>query len=457
MDNHFSGSTIVSPLLAMTRSVDEQLKQARGATPAFLPLPEKRELLTTLVSLGNQIDGLLVEALGVCGDVADAEGFKTAGTWLATQTHSERSVLGGLQRLADDVTARYPLVLEGMRTGNVSVRQAEAITRSLDALGTDVSRDIKVEAEARMVAFAAEFDAHELKKLGAAILETIDPDTFEDNERQRLEDELRKAHEATRLTLRQRGDGTTRISGVIPDALAARLRTCLSAFSSPRHDTATANKAANPTGTTDNRDGADSASGDVPDNAGGNGSPAADDSPYLDPVTGKRLPHDRVLGEALCAFIEAADPTRMPIQGGAATTIIVTMDLDKLRAGVGVATAGGERIPAGEVRRLACQAGIVPAVLGGKSEILDLGRTSRLFSPAQRKALRVRYRTCIVEGCDVPGEQCEAHHHRPWSKGGPTNLEDGALACPRHHHLLHDDTYEVTFTPQGEVRLHRRC
>jgi hypothetical protein len=434
--DHLSGSTTISPLLAITRSLDEQLKQARGITPAFLPLPEKRELLVTLVEVRNLIDGLLVDALAVSGDVADAEGFKNAGAWLATHAHTERTVLGALQRLGDDVTARYPLVLEGMRNGDVSVRQAEAITRSLDALGADVSRDIKVEAEARMVAFAAEFDATELRKLGAAILEMIDPDTFEDHERQRLEDELRKAHEATRLTLKTRGDGTTRISGVLPDSAAARLRTCLSAFTSPRHDTAT-NRAAS------------DASSDEP--------APAPDSRYLDPVTGKRLPHDRVLGEAFCAFIEAADPKRLPIQGGAATTIIITMDLEKLRNGLGVATAGGQRIPASEVRRLACHAGIIPAVLGRKSEVLDLGRTARLFSPAQRKALQIRYRTCIVKDCDVPAEQCEAHHLRPWSKGGATNLDDGVLGCPRHHHLFHDERYEMTWTPQGEVRLHRRC
>jgi hypothetical protein len=276
-----------------------------------------------------------------------------------------------------------------------------------------------------MVAFAAEFDASELKKLGTAILETIDPDTFEDNERQRLEDELRKANEATRLSLRQRGDGATRISGVLPDGIAARLKTCLSAFTSPRHDAATTDP--------------------------------AEDSRYLDPVTGKRLPHERVLGEAFCAFIEAADPHRMPMQGGASTTIIVTMDLDKLRAGVGVATAGNERIPASEVRRLACQANIIPAVLGGKSEVLDLGRTRRLFSPGQRKALTIRYRTCVVQGCDVPAEQCEAHHLQPWSKGGATNLDDGVLACPRHHHLFHDERYEMTQSRRGEVRLQLRC
>jgi hypothetical protein len=431
--DHYSGSTTAPPLLAAVQSVDMELKQVRDIDPTFLALPEKQQLLLDLVSVRDQVEGLIIETLAASADVADAEGFRTAGGWLASHTQQERSATSQLQHLADDAI-RYPLLRDGLRDGRVSVRQATAITQALDALGRDVSPAIKTEAEARMVAFAAEFDAAELRKLGKAVLETIDPDTFEDHERQRLEDELRKAYEATRLSLRQRGDGTTRISGVIPDSLAARLKTCLSAFSSPRHDAATNN-----TGS------ADTATEPV------------EDSRYLDPVTGKRLPGDRVLGEALCAFIEAADPTRIPMQGGAATTIIVTMDLEKLRAGIGAGTMAGERIPASEVRRLACQAGIIPAVLGGKSEVLDLGRTRRLHSPAQRKAIAIRHRTCIVEGCTVPVEQCEIHHRRPWSQGGSTDLNDGVPGCPRHHHLFHDEHYEMTWTTQGEVRLHRRC
>ena len=431
--DHFSGSaTTTPPLLAAVESMDMELKQVRDYDPTYLPLPDKRDLLLGLESLRDQIDGLLLDTLAASSDVAEAEGFKSAGAWLAAHAHVERAVTGNLQRLAD-ATGRFPLLRDGLREGRVSVRQADSITRSLDALGPDIPERVRAEAEARMVAFAAEFDAAELRRLGKAILETIDPDTFEDHERQRLEDELRKAREATRLTLRARGDGTTRISGVLPDSVAARLRTTLSAFSAPRHDAATSS-------------------------TGGTGTGGLlEDSRYLDPVTGKRLSGDRVLGEAFCAFLEAADPKRMPLQGGAATTIIVTMDYDKLVAGLGAATAGGQRLPASEVRRLACHAGILPAVLGGKSEVLDLGRTRRLFSPSQRKALQIRYRTCVVEGCDVPAEQCEAHHLRPWSVGGSTNLDDGVLGCPRHHHLFHDPRYEMTRTPAGEVRLHRRC
>jgi len=87
----------------------------------------------------------------------------------------------------------------------------------------------------------------------------------------------------------------------------------------------------------------------------------------------------------------------------------VMIDLDTLRTGLGSAeTSTGQTITAGQVRRLACTAGIVPVVLGARSEVLDLGRTRRLFSPAQRKALAIRDRTCRAEGWDIARRS-----HRP--------------------------------------------
>lgn len=414
--DHLSGSTSAPLLLQTVRSVDMELTKVRDLDPTFMSVPEKAELLRELVHVRDQVDGLLVETLGVSADVADADGFRSAGSWLARHTQEERPAAGRLQRLADDAL-RHRLVRAAMRDGAVSVRQAEVITKALDALGPEVSEAIRLQAEQHLVALAEEFDATELRRLGAGILEVIDPATFEDHERARLEEELRKAREATRLSIRRRGDGTSRLSGVLPDHVAARLKAFLNAFSSPRHDAA----------------------------AAGSGEPAA----YVDPATGRRLPGDRVMGEALCAFLEAADPARMPLHGGAATSIIVTIDLDRLREGLGLAVTGEERLTPAEVRRLACQASIIPAVLGGASEVLDLGRSRRLFSPPQRKALAIRYPTCCVDGCDLPAAWCEAHHLDPWSKGGPTDLADGVLACPRHHHLFHDDRYDASLTATG--------
>lgn len=169
------------------------------------------------------------------------------------------------------------------------------------------------------------------------------------------------------------------------------------------------------------------------------------------------LPYPVRLGQALCALLEHLDPTRFPIHGGDATTVVVQVDLETLRTGLGTATLpDGAPISAGAVRRMACTAGIIPAVLGGKSQVLDLGRSRRLFNPAQRLALSLRDRSCRAEGCDIPARWCEAHHRRPWSEGGRTDLRDGELLCTHHHHRIHDPAYHHERLPDGGIRFHRR-
>ena len=178
----------------------------------------------------------------------------------------------------------------------------------------------------------------------------------------------------------------------------------------------------------------------------------------VDETDGRRVPADQRRGQAFCALLEAIDPDRLPLHGGTATTVVVTIPYEGLAAGAGVGTLGdGTRVSASEARRLACGAGILPAVLDGASEVLDLGRTRRLFSAAQRKALAIQQRTCRAEGCQVPSTWCEAHHAgQPWACGGRTDLADGMLLCSWHHHRVHDDRYLVKILPDGGVRFHRR-
>ena len=138
---------------------------------------------------------------------------------------------------------------------------------------------------------------------------------------------------------------------------------------------------------------------------------------------------------------------------------MVTIDLDDLHqrlatAGI-IGTETGE-ITASQARRLACNASIIPLVLGGNSEILDQGRARRLYTSPQRKALRYRDRVCRAENCDHPAQWCEAHHLEPWSQGGATDLDESALLCPFHHHLAHDPRYTLTRLPNGDLRFHRR-
>jgi hypothetical protein len=136
---------------------------------------------------------------------------------------------------------------------------------------------------------------------------------------------------------------------------------------------------------------------------------------------------------------------------------MVTISLESLQSELGTgAIVGGDLLSATAIRRLACTANIIPVVLGGKGEILDLGRIRRLFSPAQRKVMRLRDQGCGAEGCTVPARWCEAHHEKPWSEGGRTDLGDGRLYCNFHHHLAHDPRYEAEVLPNGDTRFHRR-
>ncbi len=111
----------------------------------------------------------------------------------------------------------------------------------------------------------------------------------------------------------------------------------------------------------------------------------------------------------------------------------------------------GTPIPAKKIRDLACEADILPAIFGGVSQPLDLGRSRRIASPAQRIALVARDRACV--GCGASSNWCQAHHLIPWAVGGNTDLDDMCLLCSRCHHQVHDDGWQVHRTPTGRYTL----
>lgn len=95
-------------------------------------------------------------------------------------------------------------------------------------------------------------------------------------------------------------------------------------------------------------------------------------------------------------------------------------------------------------------------MLGGASLDLDLGRTRRLFSEAQRTALGLAHQTCAADGCERPFAWCELHHREPWSSGGRTDLKDAVPLCHFHHQRIHDSGFNHRFLPDGGIRFSRR-
>lgn len=115
---------------------------------------------------------------------------------------------------------------------------------------------------------------------------------------------------------------------------------------------------------------------------------------------------------------------------------------------------------AGIIRRMLCTADITPVVLGTDSEILDVGKKHRLFTPAQRKALIARDGGCAAPGCTFPAAWCESHHIQPWSQGGKTSVDNGVLLCSHHHHAVHEGAWSIRvyrgspwFTPTAKLNL----
>jgi len=108
-----------------------------------------------------------------------------------------------------------------------------------------------------------------------------------------------------------------------------------------------------------------------------------------------------------------------------------------------------------QLARLLCDAEIGRVVMAAPSRPLDVGRSHRVFTAAQRRAVIVRDRACAWNGCDVPAAFCEVHHIRWWDRdGGPTDLENGVLLCSHHHHTVHrlDLAIERLGEPPGDAR-----
>jgi hypothetical protein len=128
----------------------------------------------------------------------------------------------------------------------------------------------------------------------------------------------------------------------------------------------------------------------------------------------------------------------------------VTVDYDIVSQTLGVGTLDtGERLPPESVRRMACDARLIPAVLDGAGQPLDLGRERRLFTGAVRRALVLRDGGCAFPGCDRPPKWCDAHHCVHWADGGPTCLDNGVMLCGYHHTVIHQDDWRVRIAADG--------
>jgi hypothetical protein len=157
----------------------------------------------------------------------------------------------------------------------------------------------------------------------------------------------------------------------------------------------------------------------------------------------------------------ALNSAQLPETAGEPTQLLAQLQyadlLRRLEPGdSATATLDGVPITPNTVRMLACDAGIIPAVLGGESEILDLGRSTRTWTRAQRRAAKLRaHGHCEAPKCHADIGRCDLHHERHWAHGGPTDLDNAIYLCAYHHWLEHHTPWHFTRNKHGTVEVRR--
>jgi len=427
-------ATPPSPVLSEAISnATSGLDALLAVAPSSLGDEDVARLLDFATSCVDRASGAVTAAVGEADHrrLGDAIGARHTGQWWAQRSRLTRPEAHRLTKLGRHLTHElYAPVHAALAGGELHADQAGVIVQAVEAIPSssedlpshaDAPAVLKARAVEHLLVQAKDHDAKALKLLGRRILDTVAPEVGEAAEAKALADEEAAAARKVSLTLRDHGNGTTTGRFTLPTAAAEMFRKQLMAIAAPKHQTASGNPDPSP-------------------------APEGDDRPL----------HAR-LGWAFIEWIERYPADHLPASGGVSATVVVTMGLDTLLGGLAAAALDtGARITAGESRRLACEAGIIPAVLGGTSEVLDLGRTRRFHTKAQRIAIAHRDRGCTAEGCDLPPAACHVHHDQPWSQGGPTDTETGRLLCHRHHRIIHDDRYQTTRHPNGTVSFHRR-
>ena len=354
----------------------------------------------------------------------DAVGARHTAAWWARSTQITRGEAIRLLHLGHrcEETPLYADVHAAWTHGTVHTDQARVIIDAIDALPEDLEAGVPAKACALLLQHAAHHDAKALRRLGKHILDVLAPEIAEAHEQRLLEAEEAAAVAQAHFVLVDDGHGTCHGRFTLPSLHGRMLATHLHALANPRRHP-------NPGGKHD-----------------------SDEPTYLGPVI---TPHH--LGLAMMDYLERYPVGQLGQTGGMGVTLSVLLDYQTLITGLGVATlSDGTRISASQARLLACQAGLIPAVLGTNSVPLDLGRTARFHNPHQRRALEIRDRGCTAEGCALPAAVCHAHHDQPWSQGGLTNLADSRLLCPRHHRLAHHPGYDMRILADNKVAFHRR-
>jgi hypothetical protein len=351
---------------------------------------------------------------------AGHSGMSGTPAWLAAHTRAWGGKAAADVALATALHDSLPLTRRALATGALSTAHAAVIAETARRLPAGLSDGERVKVESALVARARQVDPARLRRAARRALEAAERSAEEAlvHEDGELRGEEARAAARVRLTLHDNLDGTVTGHFTVPTLAGAILRKAIQQMVSPRRRREVGEHARRR---------------EVGEHA---------------------RPREDWPAEQGAAFVELLEhlPTDR-LHGKVAATVVVTVQHEHLREALGAARLDtGHDISAGEARRIACSAGILPAVLDGTSLPLDLGRTRRFFTEAQRVAMATTYDECAAQGCDRPYAWCDLHHQDPWSSGGATDLALAVPLCGFHHRLAHDPLHEHEVHPGADGR-----
>ncbi|WP_165067149.1 HNH endonuclease signature motif containing protein [Marisediminicola senii] len=360
---------------------------------------------------------------------------------------SPRTSLGG-----GSMPPLYPAMADALSAGRLGVDAANAILRALSQVSSTADPvDLHI-AEAALVEYARDEPADLVAVQAIAYREALDPDGAEPRD-----EELRRRRA---LTLGREVNGMTRGVMMLNPEAAALVRSMLSNGGDP---------ARSPWFISDDDLGAGSTVIPSPD-----GDIVVK---FTDPRSREQRQLDILMGtlKAGLGVIDDAGRSRSGSDGGSdggsndsestgggrsggrqrpLATVTAVVSLKDLEAGIGVGWLDDvtEPVSAVTMQTMICDSGYRPMIVGDEGEVLYLGRTRRFFTRAQRTALGARDGGCVWPSCTAPPSWCEAHHIVEYTNGGRTDIDNGALLCSNHHHMLHASAFTMKMI-QGRPRL----
>ena len=488
------GAHLAGRLAAVEREVDG-LSQAAGRVTTV-----DRGDVEGVERLIRRLEAVKLSMIAVAerSRVAMRTGSANTAAWVSQATRSGSGVAAGQVALATALDNGLDATKAALAEGSVSARHAAIIVDTMSSLPESLASAERDRVESSLVRQARQLEPGRLRHAATMALAAAEKSAAEVAAHQErvLQDQERRAYAAARFTMHHRGDGTTTGSFLVPTGSAQVLQKVLRSMTAPRRDSQGGDDTRGVRGgDTNHRDQGDSsAHGGQGDSSahGGQGDSSAhrdqgDSSAHRDQGDATGAQGRLVRGadwDSLNwaekqgrAFIDLLDhlPTER-LTGKVASTIVVTMTADQVFGAARVArmvgAAGqsgsssedpaptrevapdvgaarcdtGHLHSTGEARRLACNAGILPLVLGGPSMPVDLGREQRLFSYHQRTVLATLYDECAAIGCDRPYAWSELHHLTPWRVGGRTDLKDAIPLCGHHHRRMHDGAFRSHVT-----------